>query len=348
MRLHILDSLSLKIRLGNIGLSAALKQTELAALTSLKAWLAKLTAMSVAIWLSIVAHIFILGIHFEPELNKLKDTLPSLEVVLVNAKTKSAPDKAAVLAQANLDRGGNTEENRKMKSALPAPKEKTTDVKLQKNAESRSATKSAKLKAQEAREQKRVDQLQKQAQELLTQIKSTKKIASNPTQNAASAEPEEGEEKNNTKSLDREALLAASLEIDRLQAQIEKQQEEYQKRPKRKFIGARTKEYRFAMYVESWRQKVERIGNMNYPESAKAQKVYGQLRMTVSIKADGSLESVVIDQKSPHAVLNDAAKRIVELAAPYAPFPDDIKKDTDILSITRTWTFTQEDLLSTQ
>jgi len=102
------------------------------------------------------------------------------------------------------------------------------------------------------------------------------------------------------------------------------------------------------MYVESWRQKVERIGNMNYPEAAKAQKLYGQLRMTVSIKADGSLESVVIDQKSDHEVLNEAAKRIVELAAPYAVFPDDIKKDTDILSITRTWTFTQEDALQTE
>ncbi len=329
-------------------MSAALKQTELVALVNLKAWLAKLTAMSVAIWLSILVHTVILSVHFEPELKKLADHLPSLEVVLVNAKTKNAPDKAALLAQANLDRGGNIEENRKMKSALPAPKEKTAEVKLQPNSESHNATKSAKVKAQEAREQKRVEQLQKQAQELLTQIKSTKKIESNPTQNAASAEPEEGEENNNSKSLDREALLAASLEIDRLQAQIDKQQDEYQKRPKRKFIGARTKEYRFALYVESWRQKVERIGNMNYPEAAKAQKLYGQLRMTVSIKSDGSLESVVIDQKSPHAVLNDAAKRIVELAAPYAAFPNDIKKDTDILSITRTWTFTQEDALQTE
>jgi protein TonB len=326
-------------------LSATLKQTEYAALADK---LSSMSAMSVAIWLSIVAHAFFLSVHFEPELKKLANQLPSLEVVLVNAKTKTAPDKNAILAQANLDRGGNTEENRKLKTALPAPKERTSEVKLQPNSESRSASKSAKLKAQEAREQQRVEQLEKEAQELMTQIKAAKKIESNPTQNAASAEPEEGEEKNNTKSLDREALLAASLEMDRLQAQIDKQQEEYQKRPKRKFVGARTKEYRFAMYVESWRQKVERIGNMNYPEAAKADKVYGQLRMTVSIKSDGSLESVVIDQKSPHTILNDAAKRIVELAAPYAPFPDDIKKDTDILSITRTWTFTQEDLLSTQ
>ncbi|MGB7814723.1 MAG: TonB family protein [Methylotenera sp.] len=329
-------------------MSTALKQTEVVALATLAGKVKTVSAISVAIWVSILIHVVILSIKFQPELKKFADHLPSLDVVLVNAKTKQAPDKAELLAQANLDRGGNTEANRKMKTALPSPTEKTTEVKLKPNSEARSAAKSAKLRAQEAREQKRVDELEKQAQELLTQINSSKKIESNPTQNAASAEPEQGEQKAKAKSLDRADLIAASLEMDRLQAQIAKQQDEYQKRPKRKYIGARTKEYRFAMYVESWRQKVERIGNMNYPEAAKAQKLYGQLRMTVSIKADGSLESVVIDQKSDHEVLNEAAKRIVELAAPYAAFPEDIKKDTDILSITRTWTFTQEDALHSE
>ena len=329
-------------------MSAALKQTEVAARASAVAAIKTVSAFSIAIWISVAIHATILTIHFQPEFKKLKDSLPSLDVVLVNAKTKSAPDKAELLAQANLDRGGNTDENRKMKTALPAPKEKTAEVKLQPNSEARSATKSAKMRAQGAREQKRVDALEKQAQELLTQINSTKKIESNPTQNAASAEPELGEEKSKTKVLDRAALTAAALEMDRLQAQIDKQQEEYQKRPKKKYIGARTKEYRFALYVESWRQKVERIGNMNYPEAAKTQKLYGQLRMTVGIKADGSLESVVIDQPSNYKLLDEAAKRIVELAAPYAVFPEDIKHDTDILYITRTWTFTQEDALQTQ
>ena len=325
-----------------------MKQTEVAARAVAVSTVKTVSAIAVAVWISIAIHAVILTIHFEPELKKLADRLPSLDVVLVNAKTKTAPDKAEALAQANLDRGGNTDENRKMKTALPAPLQKTTEVKLKPNSEAHSAAKSAKLKAQEVREQKRVDMLEKQAQELMTQINSTKKIESNPTQNAASAEPELGEQKTKTKSLDRADLIAASLEMDRLQAQIDKRQEEYQKRPKRKFIGARTKEYRFAMYVESWRQKVERIGNMNYPEAAKAQKLYGQLRMTVSIKADGSLEGVVIDQKSNYPVLDEAAKRIVELAAPYAVFPEDIKKDTDILSITRTWTFTQDDALETK
>ena len=326
-------------------MSIALKQTEVVAkLAATKT----ISAFTVAICLSVAVHGVLLSINFAPELRKLADKLPSLDVVLVNAKTKTAPDKAELLAQANLDRGGNTDENRKLKTALPAPKDKTTVVKLQPNSEASSAEKSAKLKAQEAREQKRVDDLEKQAQELLTQIKGNKKIESNPTQNVASADPEQGEQKAKSKTFDRADLIAASLEMDRLQAQIDKRQEEYQKRPKRKFIGARTKEYRFALYVESWRQKVERIGNMNYPEAARAQKLYGQLRMTVSIKADGSLESVVVDQPSNHKVLDEAAKRIVELGAPYAVFPEDIKKDTDILSITRTWTFTQDDALLTQ
>jgi protein TonB len=325
-----------------------LKQTAIAAKGTAMADAKTVSAFTIAIWLSVLIHGVILSIKFEPELRKLADKLPSLEVVLVNAKTKTAPDKAELLAQANLDRGGNTDKNKQMKTALPAPKQKTTEVKLKPNSEARSAAKSAKLKAQEAREQKRVDALEKQAQELLTQINGIKRIESNPTQNAASAEPEMGEQKTKAKALDRADLIAASLEMDRLQAQIDKQQEEYQKRPKKRYIGARTKEYRDAMYVESWRQKVERIGNMNYPEAAKTQKLYGQLRMTVAINADGSLESVVIDQPSNHKLLDDAAKRIVELAAPYAVFPADIKKDTDILYITRTWTFTQEDLLATK
>lgn len=306
-------------------------------------------AMKIAIVISVFIHAIILTIKFQPELKKLADRLPSLDVVLVNAKTKSAPDKAELLAQANLDRGGNTEADRKLKTALSSPKDKAAEVKLKPNSQAQSAAKSAKLKAQEAREQKRVDELEKQAQELLTQINSTKKIASSPTQNATSAEPEKGEQQTKVKSqLNTQELITAAREIDKLEAQIAKQQDEYQKRPKRKFIGARTKEYRFALYVESWRQKVERIGNMNYPEAAKAQKLYGQLRMTVSINADGSLESVNIDQKSNYPVLDEAAKRIVELAAPYAVFPEDIKHDTDILSITRTWTFTQEDSLQTE
>jgi periplasmic protein TonB len=307
-----------------------------------------MSAFTIALWVSITIHATILAVRFEPEIKKFAERLPSLDVVLVNAKTKNAPDKADVLAQANLDRGGNTDKDRKMKTALPAPNEKTTEVKLQPSTEARSAAKPAQLQAKEAREQKRVAELEKEAQELLTQINSKYKVESNPTQDAASAEPEKGQQKAAAKSLNRAELIAASIEMDRLEAQIAKQQEEYQKRPKRRFIGARSKETSDALYLEAWRQKVERVGNMNYPAAARDQKIYGQLRMTVSIKSDGSVESVEINKSSGSKVLDDAAKNIVNLAAPYAAFSDEMKKNTDILGITRTWTFTQEDLLATQ
>jgi monofunctional biosynthetic peptidoglycan transglycosylase len=131
------------------------------------------------------------------------------------------------------------------------------------------------------------------------------------------------------------------MEAIRLEAQIARDLEAYQKRPKRRFIGARAEEYRFARYVEDWRMKVERVGNLNYPEAARAQKLYGSLILTVAIKADGSIEHILVDKSSGKKILDAAALRIVQLAAPYAAFPANIRRDTDILEITRTWTFTR-------
>ena len=141
-----------------------------------------------------------------------------------------------------------------------------------------------------------------------------------------------------------------SLDIARLKAQIDQDHDDYQKRPKRKFVGARTKEYRFARYVEDWRIKVERIGNLNYPEAARKGKLYGNLQLTVSIRANGALESIEIHRSSGEKVLDQAAINIVKLAGQngFAPFPPDISQDTDILHITRTWVFAPSDMLLSQ
>lgn len=301
-----------------------------------------------AIWFSVSVHAVLLAIKFEPELKKMAERLPSLEVVLVNAKTSKAPEKADVIAQANLDRGGNTDLDRQMKTMLPTRKTNPTEVELQQNQRAKAATKSTRLQAKEARENKHVAELEKKAQELFTQLKSTKSLETEPVQHKTTTEPETGDAKTVSKTFDRDALLAASLEIDRLEAQISKQQEEYQKRPKRRYLGSRARAQEDALYLEAWRQKVERIGNLNYPAAARSQKIYGKLQLTVSIRADGSVEKVVIDRSSGSEVLDSAAINIVKLAAPYAKFSNEMKKTTDILDITRTWTFTQEDALSTQ
>ncbi len=302
--------------------------------------------MRSALVLSVVIHIIILSIHFEPELRKMKDRLPVLEVMLVNSKTESKPKNADVFAQSNLDRGGNTEQDRMMKSALPsvsqAPSNNALTVDLQNSAAKPKQTMSA-----EEKEQQRLAKLENQAKELLIQLKSKAKIEQTLlTNNKNEMVDQKGQTAPNQEALDE--INQTLQEMNRLEALISKQQEEYQKRPKRKFIGARAKEYRYALYVDTWRQKVEKIGTKNYPLAAKQKKIYGQLQLTVSIKKDGSIEKIELDQSSGHKILDEAAKHIVELGAPYAKFSEEIAKETDILSITRTWTFTREDQVITQ
>jgi protein TonB len=206
----------------------------------------------------------------------------------------------------------------------------------------------AQAEAEANRKAVRLAELNKEAQALMSKLKATHAIETNPTQTIQPTNPGTSVQDSTRKQLNTSDLMSASLEMARLEAQINKQQDDYQKRPKRKSIGARAQEYRFASYVESWRQKVERIGNVNYPEAAKDQKIYGQLQLTVYIKSSGDVEKVEIRRSSGYPVLDNAAKRIVEMGSPYAAFPEDLRKEVDILDITRTWIFTKEDSLATK
>ena len=136
-----------------------------------------------------------------------------------------------------------------------------------------------------------------------------------------------------------ELLASTHIEATRISAELDRRTELYAKRPRRKRISASTQEYKYAAYLEAWRRKVERIGNLNYPEEAKRQKLYGNLVLTVALLPDGSVEGIRLTRSSGHKLLDDAASRIVRLAAPFAPFPEEIRAETDILEITRTWQF---------
>lgn len=273
---------------------------------------------------SVVLHAIPLGMGFvDPSSKPLPNPATYLEVVLVNSKSASKPVKADALAQANLDGGGNTEAERRAKSPLPNLDRPHPDPALQQ------------------REQQVVE-LEQQARRLMTQARAKHSVAQSPN-TTESPQPSEAAVKP-----DATELVQRSLEAARLEAQISRDWDNYQKMPRRKFIGARTQEYRFARYVEDWRMKVEKVGNLNYPEAAKQQRLYGQLQLTVSIKADGSVESIEINRSSGQKVLDAAARRIVELAGPYSPLPENIRKDTDILSITRTWIFTSSDQLASE
>jgi protein TonB len=118
--------------------------------------------------------------------------------------------------------------------------------------------------------------------------------------------------------------------------------------PRRKFISANTKEFRFAAYMEAWRAKVERVGNINYPDEARRNDLSGSLLLDVAINPDGSVREITVRRTSGQPVLDDAAVRIVELAAPFARFPDEFLKEIDILHVTRTWKFLNNDKFSSR
>lgn len=277
--------------------------------------------LAMAIGTSIVLHAILLAVHFRfPTSPRLQSSEPRMEVVLVNAKTRERPTKADILAQANLDRGGNVDERRRARSPLPVTEPKNPGRDL-------------------SQAQRRVRELEARQQELMALARQAQAKVAQQTKGAPS---EEAAPQPSGRDLADLALAAM-----RLQAQIDKQIDDYQKRPRKKFIGANAAEYRFAQYEEEWRAKVERFGTVNYPAEARG-KIYGNLRLTVTIRPDGSVDSVELDRSSGLKILDAAAFKIVRMAAPYAAFPASIKRDTDLLVITRTWFFSQGDKIWTE
>jgi protein TonB len=275
--------------------------------------------LSIALAVSLVFHAVLLLIHFKfPDASPFKDTSPTIEVVLVNSKSAKRPAKADALAQVDLDGGGNTEAQRRAKSNLPAVPNMPEDAELS-------------LAAQ------RVQQLEIDARRLLAQ-ENAARYATDPK----TMPVEQTEKTDADKIVD---LPNDKLEVARLEAQIAREWEAYQQLPKRKFVGARTKGVVYAEYVDQWRQKIERVGTANFPEQARREGLFGSVLVTVAIKADGTVERVEIDRSSGSRVLDAAVERIVMLAAPFKPFPANVRREADILHITRSWSFTRSDLL---
>jgi protein TonB len=274
-----------------------------------------------ALVLSVLLHAaLIYGIAFKvpPKPAPVDDT-KALEVVLVNARSQTAPRAPDALAQQNLDGGGDTEQKRRARTPLPVVRNQKPDAEVELAL-------------------KRVEALEREARELMTQTMPQTPVDTVPAQKSvATPEPEATARPSATE------IMQRSFEIARLEGQIARDMDTHQQRPRRRFLGARTQEYRFARYIEDWRQKIQRVGDLNYPQAARDQRLHGSLVVTVAIKSDGSVERVEINRPSGQRILDDAARHIVALAAPFGAFPPDIAKDTDVLHITRTWTFTPAD-----
>jgi periplasmic protein TonB len=284
--------------------------------------------LAIAFAVSLGLHAVVLSVRFAfPE--KFTERIPpQLEVVLVNSKTANEPRDPNVLAQANLDGGGNTDADRHAKTPLPALRDSV-----------------AENPAIQARHEQ-VKELEREQQQLLTQLKDAPAKVELPPVPAAPEAPVQPTPVP-APVIDGRELAAQAIALARLEAQIARRLDQYEKRPRKAFVGARAAEARFALYVDEFRDKVERFGSNNYPSDARG-RIYGSLRLTVSIRADGTLDSVEIDRPSGHRILDDAARRIVKLASPFASFPPDMKRDTDVIVITRTWFFEPGDTLRSE
>lgn len=276
--------------------------------------------LTIALIVSIGLHVALLTLHFVAPVDKRKVAIDQpMEVVLVNSQTDSKPIQANFLAQLSLDGGGDHDQGKATSPLSRSAEETAGDAPLQ-------ATR-RRLKKLEEEQKKLMDQLRK----------------SRFTTQPDPPTPDKPEPDNAPDGFD---PFDSVKELARQMAVIENRVEEYNKRPRKHFFSPSTSEYRFAQYVEDWRRKIERIGTLNYPEAARG-KIYGSLRLTVFIRADGSIESIDMDKASEHRVLNEAALRIIKLSAPFAPFPANLRQDTDVLAISRTWIFTNDALETT-
>ncbi|HID45100.1 MAG TPA: energy transducer TonB [Chromatiaceae bacterium] len=272
-------------------------------------------AMITMMVIAVILHaLLILGVSFElPPPPKLA-TQPSLDVILVpSAKKQPAPKEADFLAQQSQE-GGTDKAGRARPRSIPSQP---------------ALKKSDKASVEQVRSGTPAPDKQQQPNVVTSKKKVLRKVpVTKKTPVKAKPKP------------DMTQLLSSTRqEIARLTAELDRNSEYASQLPRRKAINSSTREYRYAAYLEAWRKKVERVGNLNYPDEAKRKKLYGDLLLHVSLRADGSVQQIRVVRSSGHKILDDAAIRIVRLASPFAPFPAEIRKEVDILDITRTWQF---------
>jgi len=281
--------------------------------------------MGLTIFVALAFHaIIILGISFDFEELIENKNAPTMEITLVHSSSKDEPEEAEYLAQANQKGGGNIEEKVRPTSPFSNPYPTPEDGIAP---HSQLALSPPPLKKEN------------QQKELMTADKSAFERETKEFKRDVPIE---------TKSKTAAQLFERSREFARLRAEIQQLKQAYQSTPHHTYVtGTNAKQYRFASYIEAWRDKVEKMGTLNYPEAAIRQNINGDLLLDVGINPDGSIDSINVLRSSGKQLLDNAAKNIVKMAAPYPPLTQEILKDTDILHISLVWRFRVKQGLST-
>jgi protein TonB len=272
--------------------------------------------LGVTLALSLALHVFVLlAVGFAPE--KAAPVVPTLDVIFTETQSALTPKQADFLAQANNQGGGEHEKTTR-------PREPQSGVAPQVDPG---------VAPRELRAQSPSPSPPPQARIVSstrgTPVQPQPRATPTPTDVPAPV----GDEK-----IERDERMA------RLAAEIHLRSQRYAKRPKRKFVSASTQEYVWATYLRGWVDRVERVGNLNYPEEARRRHLSGMVVITIAIRRNGSVERADIVQSSGVAALDAAALRIARMAEPYPPLPR-TQEDPDILHVTRTWWFRPEGTL---
>lgn len=272
------------------------------------------------LFLAAVLHaLLILGVTFD--LPTPSELSKSLEITLATQQSDEAPEEADYLAQMNQEGSGTLDEKAAPSTVEEAPFQDT---------EIHEVSPAQEISAPPPEPE--------QPQQTVT--------TTAPSPDRVSKAPERPEPVESPRPTQRFDMSRLSQEIASLEAQLAEERQQYAKRPRiHRLNAASTMQDKGAYYKEAWRRKVERIGNQNYPAEARDQRIYGSLRMQVQINRDGTLRDVKILESSGQRVLDNAALRIVRLAAPFAPFTGDLM-DVDVLELIRTWRFEPGDRVS--
>lgn len=266
---------------------------------------------------AILFGVLILGVGFA--LDPPAPVAPTLDVILTETRSDAPPEDADFIAQANNQGGGDSDRAERPReeqlAPVPKPDEGLAPEPL-------------------------VAQAPPPEPEPVPRLLST----TGPSDQVL-PQPEDQRETETEPLPTGQELVEQSLEMARLAAEIERRQQLLAKRPKRKFVSASTKEYEYAAYLRAWVARVERVGNLNYPEEARIRGLSGRLVMTVAVRRDGSIENVLLNSSSGLGILDQAAMRIVRLAEPFPPLPQTTER-VDVLHITRTWQFQNGNVLS--
>ena len=266
--------------------------------------------LAIALVIALVLHVLVITqLHFDWINSPLDSRAPDLDVILVDWASEQAPDQADFLAQANQTGGGDNPELERPSAPPPTEAAGNPEPRPEPSPRPQPETEPAESK-------------------LLTALDDTPELEQ--TEDTPVEE----------KSLpDANQLLQQAREVAQTAPDPLSHERVAPKRPRRKFITANTREHLYASYMRNWVAKVERVGNMNYPEQARRRNLEGSLVLSVDVLPDGSIEHVRVLRSSGYDLLDEAAVRIVRLAAPYAKLPAEVRKETDILTITRTWEF---------